>query len=810
MIHGIWQDCRFAARMLIKRPLFSVVCIVTLACGVGINTAMFSVVNAVLLTALPFGDPARLAVIWRTPVETKTDQNPESVPNLQDLQAQNTVFEEIAAIRSQPMIFDDGDEPERQNGARVSTNFLTVLGVRPVAGRDFVAEEDQQSAQSVVLISYSLWQRRYGGRIETIGRNIFIDGKAHTIIGVLPPGIYYPASDVNLYIPLVLRPAEINRGQAFLRLLGKLQPTVTLTQARAELDTIASRLAQQYPDVNKGSTYNLVSLHDQVVGNLSTSLFVLWGAVGLVLLIACANVANLLLARASARRGELAIKTALGATRILLVRQVLIESVLLSLTGGFLGLILGAIGIRLFVNTLGASIPRVENIAINFRVLAFTLVIALITGILFGVVPALRSSQVNAVEAVNESRRGATGGVLHQRLLSSLVVSEIAIAFVLLIGAGLLIRSFLSLKKVDPGINPRGVITMGIGVPLTGYPDLTKQARFYDRVANEIRSSQPDIESAAIVNRLPIVGGISSTTFIIQAQPVSPADAPNVDYRTTTQDFFNVMGIQLKNGRDFDSREMGDAQDVAIINEKLARRFFPNQSPLGQRIQIFPFSNRWREIVGVVGDVKLSGMDIEANPTIYVPLSQNPYPNALRNVFLVIRSRNGESASLVASVRGLVRSLDRGVPIAQGQNMEKIISDSLAQRRLSVMLFVVFAGLATLLAFVGIYGVMAYVVAQRTQEIGIRMSIGAGGVDILRMIVSDGAKLAAAGIGIGLVAALGFTRLMSTLLFGVAPTDPITFTVIVLVVLAVALVASIVPAHRAAAVNPLIALKRST
>jgi predicted permease len=769
---------------------------------------MFSVVNAVLLTALPFGDPSRLAVIWKTPVETKTDQNPESVPNFQDLQAQNTVFEQIAAIRSQPMIFDDGEEPERQSGARVSTNFLTVLGVRPTAGRDFAVDEDQQSAQPVAIISYSLWRSRYGGRKETIGKHVFIDGKAHTIVGVLPSAIYYPTADVNLYIPLVLRPAEINRGQAFLRLLGKLKPNVSLAQARAEFGTIASRLAQQYPDVNKGATYNLVSLHEQVVGNLSTSLFVLWGAVGLVLLIACANVANLLLARASARRGELAIRTALGATRVQLMRQVLIESLFLSSIGGLVGLILGVIIVKVFVNTLGVNIPRVENVTIDLRVLAFTIAIAVLTGIAFGVVPALRSSKVNAVEALNEVRRGSTGGVLHQRLLSALVVSEIAIAVVLLIGAGLLIRSFASIKKVDPGINPHGVTSMGIGIPLTGYPDLTKQSRFYDRVATEIRS-QPEIESVAIVNRLPIIGGVSATTFIIQSRPVSPADAPNVDYRTTTQEFFNVMGIQIKNGRDFDSREMGEAQDVAIVNEKLARRFFPNESPIGQRIQIFPFTNRWREIVGVVGDVKLSGMDIEANPTVYVPLSQNPYPNALRNVFLVIRTRNGKSASLVASIRDRVRSLDRGVPISQGQSMENIISDSLGQRRLSVMLFGVFAGLATLLAFVGIYGVMAYVVAQRTQEIGIRMSIGAGAKDILRMVLGDGVKLAAAGIGIGLALAFGLTRFMRTLLFGVAVTDPLTFTLIVLVVLAVALVASVMPARKAALVDPLIALKGS-
>ena len=492
-----------------------------------------------------------------------------------------------------------------------------------------------------------------------------------------------------------------------------------------------------------------------------------------------------------------------------LMRQVLIESLLLSLSGGVLGLILGAIAMRILVNTVGADIPRVETIRIDLRVLAFTFVIAIVTGVLFGIMPALRSSQVNAVEALSDGRRGSTGGVLHQRLLSSLVVTEIAVAFVLLIGAGLLVRSFQAINKVDAGINPQGVTTIGVGIPLASYPDLPKQARFYDRVAGEIRSTVQGIDSVAIVNRLPVFGGVSSTTFISQSQPVSPEDAPSVDYRTATQDYFKVMGIAIKKGRDFDSREMDSAPDVAIINEKLAARFFPNKDPLGQRIQIFPFNDKWREIVGVVGDVKLTGIEAEVNPSIYVPLSQNPYPNALRNVSLVFRKTNGDPASAVAAIRSVVRSLDHGVPISKAQSMDKVISDSLAGRRFSVMLFVVFAGLATLLAFVGIYGVMAYVVAQRTSEIGVRMSIGANSADILKMIVSDGIKLAAVGIGIGAVTAIGLTRLIRSLLFGVGPSDPITFTAIVLVMLTVALLASIIPAVRAAAVNPLMALNGS-
>jgi len=388
-------------------------------------------------------------------------------------------------------------------------------------------------------------------------------------------------------------------------------------------------------------------------------------------------------------------------------------------------------------------------------------------------------------------------------------VAEIAISFVLLIGAGLLARSFQAINKVDAGINPQGVTTVGIGLPLTTYPDITKQSHFYARLASEIRSSLQSIDSVAVVNRLPVFGGISTTTFIIESQPVPPSDAASVDYRSSTQDYFKVLGIAIKNGRDFNSQEMENAPDVAIINEKLATRYFHNQDPLGQRIQIFPFNNKWREIVGVVGDVKLSGLDAEVNPTVYVPLPQNPYPNALRNVSLVFRTRNGDSTTAVSAIRTLVRSMDRSVPISKDLSMGKVIADSLAQRRFSVMLFVVFASLATLLAFVGIYGVMAYVVSQRTQEIGVRMSIGANSADILKMIVTDGVKLAAAGIGIGAVAAFGLTRLIRSLLFGVGPGDPLTFIVIVLILVGVALLASIIPAFRAATVNPLLALNGS-
>jgi putative ABC transport system permease protein len=805
MLRNLWPDVRFAVRILLRRPFFLIVSVITLACGIGINTAMFSVVNGILLTALPFRDPSALVVIWRRAATRPTEQSPESPPNYQDIKQQSTTFEEVAAVRAQPMILDDGDQPERLTGVRASTNLLKVLGVQPVLGRDFHADEDQPSVQPVVLISHSLWQTRFAGRSDAIGRSVSVDGKVHTIIGVLPPGTYYPTADVNVYVPLVLRPVEVNRGQAFLRLVGRLKPSVSLKQAQTEFETIAARLGQQYPDVNKGVTYSLVSLHEQVVGNLGSWLWVLWGAAGFVLLIACVNVANLLLAKGSARSTEFAIRTALGISRIQLVRQLLIESLLLSLAGAVFGLVLAVIGVRGLVGLAGENIPRVENIGLDARALGFAILIAIVTAVIFGVIPALQSFRMNTAEALTRGTKGTTGSVLHQRLLSSLVVSEIAIALILLIGAGLLVRSFVLLNNLDPGFKPQGVTAIGIGLPLATYPDLAKQASFYDRVTTEVRT-RPDVESVAIANRVPMLGGNASSSFTIQARPVRPEDAPTADYRITSEDYFKSMGIPITKGRDFDNREMKDAPPVALINEKLAALFFPNEDPLGQRIQIGPEATRWREIVGVVGDVKLMGLDVDVNPTIYVPLPQNPYPNALRNVYMVVRSK-GDAGAVVPAIRDLVRSMDRSVPISTSQNMDQIVWDSMAHRRLSVFLLVVFAGLATLLAVVGIYGVMTFIVAQRTKEIGIRMSVGASKVNIVTMILGDGAKLAFLGIAIGLGAAFGLTRLMRSLLFGISTTDIATFAIIPLLLVIVALVASLIPARRAASIDPLIAIR---
>lgn len=807
MIHNLLQDIRFGIRTLFKSKLFASAAIATLALGIGANTAVFSAVNAVLLAPLPFQNAEQLVVIWKSPLTTKTEQFPESIPNFEDLKAQNQSFEKLAAIRSQQVILTDGDQPERTGGARASANFFSTLAVKPILGRDFLAGEDQQGASPVVIISHRLWQERYGSQSSVIGRTMTIDRKTYTIVGVLPQGVYYPNPETSLYVPFIYQPAEINRGQAFFRVIGRLKPGVSLAQARAELDTIAARLTQQYPDVNTNVGYNPVLLRDQIVGPIRTPLIVLLAAAASVLLIACANLANLLLARASARRGEFAIRAALGASRFQIVRQIIIESVLLSSIGGTLGLLLALGGVPLLISISADSIPRAAEIGINLRVLGFTAIVSLCTALVAGVAPALRFSSSETIGALKEGRRGSTGGVAHHRLLRTFVVSQLAIALVLLVVAGLLIRSFLLLNSVSPGFNPKGVLTLGIGVPAASYPDIPSQARFYDRLVTEVRTLN-GVKSAASVIRLPVVGFNASTTFTIYGQAVAAKDAPSVDFRAVTQDYFKTMEIPLLKGRDFSDREIKGGPDVVVINKRMESQFFPNGDALGQRIQIFPEPDRWREIIGVSGDVKLQGLDADVNPAMYVPMVQNIYPNALRNVFLVVRT-DGDPKALVPGIRARLRTLDKEIPISQVQTMDDLVSGSLAQRRLSMSLLLVFGVLATLLAAVGIYGVMAYTVAQRTHEIGIRLAMGARSGDVLKMVLGDGTRLALIGVVIGLLAAFALTRIIAGLLYGVSAVDPLTFVCIPVLLAIVTLLASYLPARRASRVDPIIALRNN-
>ncbi|HEV2914989.1 MAG TPA: ABC transporter permease [Pyrinomonadaceae bacterium] len=798
------RDIKYAVRLLWKRPGFSLIAIVTLALGIGANTSIFSVVNAVLLAPLPYEEPERLVVVWENQVIANQNQMPVAPANFEDWKEQNQVFEQLAAMRGATFNLTHQGETERIAGARASTNLYSTLRVKPLLGRSFTEAEGKKGAAPVVLISHGLWQRRYGSDPTLVGQSLQIDGNAYTVVGVLPAGVNYPTPETDLVIPFIPQPSELVRANHFLRVVGRLRQGVSLAQADAEMQTIAARLEQQYPDTNTGWRVQLVPLYEQLVGKIRPALLILLGTVGCVLLIACANVANLLLARAAGRRMELAVRAALGASRGQLIRQLLTESILLSLCGGVLGLLLTVWGVPTLTRLSAGSIPRAEGIGIDYRVLGFTLLISLLTGVVFGILPALQSSSRKLTDSLREGRRGSTGGLLHKRVLNLLVVSEVTLALVLLVGAGLMIRSFLSVREVSPGFDPQGVLSIGIGLSPIKYPELQQQSDFYLSLLARIENL-PGVASVAGVSRLPVVGG-ATTTFTIQGSPVASGHEPNADFRVISPRYFQTMGIAFSKGRDFTTRDAKDAPDVVIINEVMAARFWPNEEALGKRIQLSAEQTRWREIVGVVGNEKLTGLDTEIGPAIYVPMPQNTFPNAIRAIFLVARSK-GEPLTLAPGIQNELRSMDQDQALFQVRPLDEVISNTLSGRRFNTLLLVIFAALAGLLAAVGIYGVIAYSVTQRTHEIGVRLALGAQPGDVLRMVLGQGIKLTLVGIVIGLVAAFALTRVLSSLLYGVSATDPLTFLGIPVLLTAVALLASYLPARRATKVDPCEALR---
>jgi len=749
-------------------------------------------------------------VLWAKNEKQNVTQQPVSYPNIVDLKQANDVFEHLSAVRGELFSLTDRDEPERVTGVRVSTDILTLLGTTPVLGRNFVQEEEQPAKAAVALVSHGLWQRRYSGDPRLVGQAIIIDGKSYTVIGILPEWLKQPGitlgnlSAPDVWIPVVPAASEQNRNFANMRMLARLKPGLTLAQAQTEVDALGARLERQYPDSNTNLRFGVVGLREQLTGRVNKALWILLGVVGCVLLIACANVANLLLARAASRQSEIAVRRALGASRPQLIRELLTECVVLSLTGGLLGLSLAYLGVTLMTSLNSGAIPRADEIGISGEVLVFTLLVSLLTGVAFGIVPAFQSSRSQFAEDLKEAKKGASGSVRHRRSLDALVVVEIALALVLVAGAGLMTRSFRSVLRIDAGFDPHNVLTFSAALPLATYKDQQQHVQFFERALAKIQAL-PGVQAAAGTFRVPIAG-FATVIFTVQGKPVPTGQSPIADYRTITVGYFHAMGIRLLKGREFTDRDRADTPDAVIVNEELARRFWPGEDPIGKRLQVGTEFMRWREVVGVVGNAKLSGLEANIDPAIYVPFPQNSWPNALRNSFIVLRTAT-DPKSLVPAIRRELRSVDPTFPITQIRTMDEIVGDSISQRRFNTVLLGLFAFVAIALAGVGIYGVMSYGVSQRTREMGIRLALGARQSDITKLVTSTGARLAALGIAIGIVAAAISSQLISSLLFGITATDPITFVFTAVLLGAVTLLASYIPSRRAARTDPISALR---
>jgi putative ABC transport system permease protein len=809
-MRSLLQDMRYGVRMLMKRPGFTFVAVLALALGIGANTAIFSVVNAVLLRPLPFKEPERLMAVWETNPQLGAEmrnRNEVALGNFLDWRAQNQVFEQLAALFYTNLNLTGTGEPERIQSMAVTTNLFQALGVQPLMGRSFLPEEEKVGSPRAVILSHGLWQRRFGSDPNLLGKTLTLNGNQVTVVGIMPPGfqIQFPTSmQVDMWVPMRIDPADAGRKAHYLYVLGRLKQGVSVEQAQSAMSSIAAELQQQYPETNADKSAHVVSLHKQLVGNIQSYLYVLFAAVGFVLLIACANVANLLLARVAARHKEVAIRIALGAGRLRLIRQLLTESLMLSLCGGLLGLLIAYWGIDLLLALTPSDVPRLSEIGLHGAVFGWTLLISILTGVLFGLAPALQASKPDLNEALKESGGRATGGLQRSRLRNLLVITEVALALVLLICAGLMIKSFARLQQVNPGFEPKNLLTMNISLPRQKYKEDQQSNVFYDQLFERLRAV-PGVESVGGIDPLPLSDSNTTTGILIEGGPVlAVADRPEVGQRTVTPAYFQAMRIPVLKGRAFTEQDRSDTPRALIVNEALARRYWPNEEAIGKRLGFEDDAAKqyWWEIVGVVGNVKHERLDAEAKPEVYFPYQQSP----ANFMTLVIRTTSDPS-NMIAAVRDQVLAIDRDQPVFDIKTMDQRLAKAVSQSRFIMLLLGVFSALALVLAAVGIYGVMAYTVTQRTHEIGIRMALGAQASDVLRMIVRQGMILALIGVLIGLAASFALTRLMSSLLYGVTATDPLTFVGVALVLSLVALLASFIPARRATRVDPIVALR---
>jgi predicted permease len=806
------QDLRYAARVLLKSPGFTVVAVLAVALGIGANSAIFSVVNAVLLKPLAYKDPGQLILINHNykKIDLKASV---SAPGYIYYRDNAKSFSDVSAFTGLNVNMTGEGEPERLQGMSVTSNLFQTLGAQAAKGRTFLGEENQEGHEKVVVLSDAFWHRRFGG-VDVLGKNITLNGEPYTVVGIMPPDFGFgreflpPAPD--LWAPITFTPQQLdpnnNLTSEYLGVVARMKPGVGAGQAQAELNSIADDLRRQYMPGMDESNWGLLatSFNEFVVGQIRTALWILLGAVGFVLLIACANVANLLLARAAARQKEIAVRTALGASRWRIVRQLLTESVLLSLTGGAMGLLLAMWGVDLLLKLNDNRLPRASEIGLDRNVLLFTFGVSLVTGIVFGLAPAFQTSRVNLHDTLKEGGRSGSAGV-RRGVRNSLVVVEITFAVVLLVGAGLLIRSFMRLQQVSPGFEPRGVLAMMVSLPANKYADPVQRAAFERQMLEQVRAL-PGVKSAATITTLPMSGFNQSGSFGIEGKPTPRGqDSPHGDRWMASDDYFKTMGVPLVRGRFFDAHDTIDAPWVAIIDDAMARKYWPGEDPIGKRIAFegTPQQPHWREVVGIVGHVKNQGLEGESRAQYYIPYAQN---SGSPNLFVVVRTE-GDPVSLAPSVRGAIAGVDRDLPVYRVATMERMVADSLAQRRFSMFLLGVFAFIALVLAVVGLYGVMSYGVAQRTHEIGLRMALGAQAGDILKMVVGQGLVLVAVGLAAGLLGALALTRAMSSLLYGVSSTDPLTYAGIALLLATVALIASYIPARRATKVDPMVALR---
>ena len=792
------NDIRYAVRMLAKTPGFTAVAVATLALGIGANSAIFSVVNTVLFHALPYPHAERLVRVQeRTQSFGFMDI---SYPNFLDWAAQNKVFESQALVREGSFTLMGAGEPERLKGVKVSSGLFATLGVNPAQGRGFLPQDDQKGAGPTVILSDELWKRRFSGDAAAVGRTIRLDGIGYTIVGVMPAGFKLPILPSDLMVPVGLD-ADMNRGNHYLVAIARLKRGVALEQARSNLNAIAHALEQQYPDTN--STWGLQAdgLQELLAKELRPAMLVLLGAVGLVLLIACANIANLLLARATARRREFAIRSALGAGRWRLARQSLTESLVLALMGGGLGLLVASWGIDLLVSLKPDDIPLAQAIRIDASVLAFTLAVSILTGLLFGLTPALETWRVQLSETLKAGGRTSAGTLSRHGLRRALVVSEIALSLVLAIGAGLLIKSFIKVAHVDPGFRPESVVTMQLSLPEATYSDDVKTVNFYNRLLDNC-SRIPGAGAVGAVQNLPMGNENSQTAFSVEdgAQPARRVDWPFTEYSMVAGNYFQAMGIPLRRGRFFSDTDKQGSPPVMIIDETLAAKYWPRKDPIGRRISVM--GDKPLEVVGVVGHVKHYGLDQKARVETYYPFRQAP----MHDMYLVLRTAS-DPAGMTAAVSNEVHAMDKDLAVDKVRTMRNVVAASMATRRFSMVLLGVFAGLALALAAIGIYGVMAYSVAQRSHEIGIRMALGAQREDVMKLVVSDSLLLCLTALLVGIPSALAATHLLSSLLYDTKTNDPVAFAAVSLLLTGVALAATYFPARRAMKVDPMVALR---